>query len=74
MKHAHMVRSLPDGKKEDIEIDVKEILKGRAADIALRDGDILYIPVNGVAVAIQRAINSAIGVGTNIATFRLAYR
>ncbi len=74
MKHAHIVRTLKDGKKEDIVFNANEILKGKAADIALKDGDILYIPTSNVKVAILRAINSAIGVGTNIATFRLAYQ
>lgn len=74
MKHAHIVRTLKDGKKEDIVFNANEILKGRAADIALKNGDIFYVPISNVKVAILRAINSAIGVGTSIATFRLAYQ
>jgi ribosomal protein L16 Arg81 hydroxylase len=49
-------------------------LKGKAPDIALKDGDILYIPTNNAKLAAMQAINSAIGIGTGIVTYRVAYQ
>jgi len=70
---AHVVRTLDNGKKEDILFNVSEIYKGKAPDIALKDGDILYIPISNAKLALEQGITSAIGLGTAIATYRLAY-
>jgi len=40
----------------------------------LKDGDILYIPTNNVKIGIERAITAAIGIGTNVVTYRAAYQ
>jgi protein involved in polysaccharide export with SLBB domain len=72
--HSHIVRTLDDGKKEDIVFDVNLILKGKAPDLALKDGDILYIPTSNIKLALMQAINSAIGVGTTVVTYRTAYQ
>ena len=72
--HAHIVRTLDNGKKEDILFNVGEIYRGRASDLALKDGDILYIPISNAKLAIEQGIASAIGMGTAVATYRLAYR
>ena len=69
----HLMRKLGDGKKEDILLNVKKIYKGTAPDVALKDGDILYIPTNNIKLGIQQAINSAIGLGTGVAMYRAAY-
>jgi polysaccharide export outer membrane protein len=73
-KQAHLVRSLADGKKEDIILNVTKMYKGGAPDVALKDGDILYIPTNNVKIGIERAITAAIGIGTNVVTYRAAYQ
>ena len=50
MKRVQLVRTLDDGRKEAITIPVNLIYKGQAPDVALRDGDILYVPTsNGQA-------------------------
>lgn len=72
-KHSHIVRTLADGRKEDIVFDSANILKGKSADIALKDGDILYVPVSTSKVIMQQAIADAISMGTMILTFRLTY-
>jgi polysaccharide export outer membrane protein len=74
MKHTHIVRTLDGGKKEDVVFDLSAVLKGKAPDIALKDGDILYIPTNNAKLAAMQAINSAIGIGTGIVTYRVAYQ
>ena len=72
--HDHIVRTLDNGKKEDILFNVSEIYKGKAPDIALKDGDILYFPISNAKLALEQGIGSAIGLGTAVATYRLAYR
>ena len=72
--HAHIVRVIDDSKKEDIAFDVNHILKNKAPDIALKDGDIFYIPVSNVKIVLEQAITTAIGVGTTIVTYRAAYQ
>ena len=74
MEHAHVVRTLEDGKKEDIVLNVSQIFKGKAPDVALKDGDILYIPTNNTKVILLQALTSAIGVGTTVLTYRAAYQ
>jgi len=72
--HAHIVRTLQDGNKEDIVFSVNLILKGKAPDLALKDGDILYVPTSNLKLGVMQAINSAIGIGTSVVTFRVAYQ
>jgi polysaccharide export outer membrane protein len=72
--HAHIVRTVDGGKKEDIVFKLNDIYKNKAPDIALKDGDILYVPMSSTKIAMEQAINSAIGIGTSILTFRLAYQ
>jgi polysaccharide export outer membrane protein len=74
MNHAHIVRTVDNGKKEDIAFDVNQILKNKTPDIALKDGDIFYIPVSNTKIVFEQAISSAIAVGTTILTYRLAYQ
>lgn len=74
MSHAHIVRTLDGGKKEDIDFNANDVLKGKAPDMALKDGDILYIPTSNAKLALMQAINSAIGVGTSVLTYRTAYQ
>jgi polysaccharide export outer membrane protein len=71
--HAHIVRSVDDGKKEDIAFDVNQILKNKAPDIALKDGDIFYIPVSNAKLVLEQAITTAIAIGTTVVTYRSAY-
>lgn len=72
--HAHLVRTVTGGKKEDFVFNVNEILKGKSPDIALKDGDIVYVPVSNTKIALERGIESIIGVGTTVLTYRLAYQ
>jgi polysaccharide export outer membrane protein len=72
--HAHIVRTLEDGNKEDIVFNVNLILKGKAPDLALKDGDILYVPTSNLKLGVMQAINSAIGIGTSVVTYRTAYQ
>jgi polysaccharide export outer membrane protein len=74
MNHAHLVRTLDDGRKEDIILDVNKILDAKAPDVALKDGDILFIPTSTGKLVMQQAISSALNIGTSVAVYRTAYQ
>ncbi len=70
LKRAQLVRTLEDGRKEAITIPINLIYKGRAPDVALKDGDILYVPVSTAKLVSEQAIISALSVGSSIAVYR----
>jgi polysaccharide export outer membrane protein len=74
MKRVLLVRTLDDGRKESITIPVSLIYKGKAPDVALKDGDILYVPTSNGRLVLEQAINSALGIGTSVAVYRTAYQ
>jgi protein involved in polysaccharide export with SLBB domain len=70
LKHAQLVRTLEDGRKESITIPINLIYKGRAPDVALKDGDILYVPTSTAKLVTEQVITSAVSVGSSIAVYR----
>ena len=74
IKRVQLVRTLDDGRKESITIPVNRIYKGQAPDVAMKDGDILYVPTSNGKLITEQAITSAIGIGTSIAVYRTAYQ
>ena len=56
--------------EEQIPVNMKQILAGKAEDIILRPNDILYVPNNAMKTITNRTIEAAIQVGTGIAIFR----
>lgn len=70
LKYVQVVRSLKDGRKEAITVSLKDIYKGRAADVPLQNGDVVYVPTSNVKLAAEQALSSALGVGTGIAIYR----
>jgi polysaccharide export outer membrane protein len=74
LKRVQLVRTLADGRKEAITIPVNLIYKGQAPDVALRDGDILFVPTSTGKLVTEQAISSALGVGTQLVLYRTAYQ
>jgi polysaccharide export outer membrane protein len=72
LKRVQLVRTMDDGRKEAITIPVNLIFKGRAPDVALLDGDILYVPTSNARLITEQAINSALGIGTSVIVYRTA--
>lgn len=70
MKKLQLVRTLEDGRKEAITVPLNLIYKGRAPDVALRDGDILYVPTATGKLAAEQALTSVLQIGTQIAIYR----
>jgi polysaccharide biosynthesis/export protein len=73
LNRVQLVRTLDDGRKEAITIPVNLIYKGRAPDVTMKDGDVLYVPTSTARLVTEQAINSALGIGTNVAIYRTAY-
>ena len=74
LKRVQLVRTLADGRKEAITIPVNLIYKGQAPDVALKDGDILFVPTSNVRLAAEQAINSALSIGTQLVLYRTVYQ
>ena len=72
LKRAQLVRTLDDGRKESITVPINLIYKGRAPDVALKDGDILYVPTSTGRLITEQAISSALSIGSSIAIYRTA--
>jgi polysaccharide export outer membrane protein len=72
LKRVQLVRTLDDGRKEAITIPVNLIYKGQAPDVALIDGDILYVPTSNARLITEQAITSALGIGTSVVVYRTA--
>jgi polysaccharide export outer membrane protein len=73
LNRAQLVRTLDDGRKEAITIPVNLIYKGHAPDVAMKDGDVLFIPTSTTRLVVEQAINSALGIGTSVAVYRTSY-
>jgi len=67
-RHARILRLIQDAdQREELAVDVKDVLNGKKADIALRGNDILFIPGSTGKKAALRAIEAAIQTGTGMA-------
>jgi polysaccharide export outer membrane protein len=70
LKRVQLVRTMADGRKEAITIPVNMIFKGKAPDVALLDGDILYVPTSNARLVTEQAITSALGIGTSVLVYK----
>jgi len=67
LSKARLIRKVPEGHKEFM-LDLKHVLNGRQADVALKDGDILFLPESlgktfayrGVDVVVAAAQSAAV--------------
>jgi polysaccharide export outer membrane protein len=73
MNRAQLVRNLDDGRKLMITVPLNRILEGKAPDILLRNGDILYVPTSTGKIVTQVAITAAVAVGSAIAIYKIAF-
>jgi len=70
-RHARILRLNRDAdKREEMSVDVKDVLNGKKADVALRGDDILFIPGSTGKKAALRGIEAAIQTGTGMAIWR----
>jgi polysaccharide export outer membrane protein len=70
-RHARILRLKRDAdQREELSVDVKDVLNGKKPDIALRGDDILFIPGSTGKKAALRAIEAAVQTGTGMAIWR----
>jgi polysaccharide export outer membrane protein len=72
LKRVQLVRTEKNGEKVQMIIPVNLIYKGKAPDLALKDGDILYVPTSTARLVTEQAITSALGIGTQVTIYRTA--
>jgi polysaccharide export outer membrane protein len=56
--------------EQQIPVDIKKILTGKAEDVVLRPNDVLFVPNNTMKTISIRTIDAAIQIGTGILIFR----
>jgi polysaccharide biosynthesis/export protein len=71
IKQVRLIRKVASGK-EEITLNLKKIYRGKEADIAVNDGDILYIPASNVKQFIYRGYSGLVSTA-NAAIFATKY-
>jgi polysaccharide export outer membrane protein len=70
-KAAKIIRpSATRNQKEEIPLDLANVMEGRAPDLGMRPEDILIVPSNKAKSAALRALDAIIQTGTGIAIYR----
>jgi polysaccharide export outer membrane protein len=71
-RHARIMRLKRDAdQREEMAVDVKDVLTGKKPDVALQGDDILFIPGSTGKKAALRAIEAGIQTGTGLAIWRM---
>jgi polysaccharide export outer membrane protein len=73
MNRVRLFRDREEGGREEIRASAQKISKGQAADIALKDGDIIFVPTSVPKLAGERALEIAISLGTGYAVYHTQY-
>lgn len=55
--------------REEVDLPLKKIIAGKATDVPVRDGDIIFVPTDGSKNAIARATEAAIAVTTGMVVY-----
>jgi polysaccharide biosynthesis/export protein len=71
--HAIIIRKNEQGQQNDVEVDLKKVLKRETEDVQLLPSDILYVPDSRAKQALLRAAEIGIIIGTAVALYRVAY-
>lgn len=56
--------------REEVVIDLKKILAGRASDVPLRSNDILFVPTDSLKRLGTKTLDSMIAIGSGLAIYR----
>lgn len=71
-RHAKILRLKRDAdQREEMAVDVKDVLNGKKPDVPLRGDDILFIPGSTGKKAALRTLEAAIQTGTGLAIWRM---
>jgi polysaccharide export outer membrane protein len=75
LKKTRILRLTPDASRRvEIPVDLKQILEGKAADVALQADDILYVPDSSQKRAVLRTLEALMSIGTTAGAGVLLYR
>jgi polysaccharide export outer membrane protein len=67
---AKILRSVPGStNREEIAVNIKQLMAGKASDIPLRANDILFIPNSGAKSASYRTLEAVIQTATGLAVY-----
>lgn len=70
LQNAKIIRLAPGSKaRTEIPVNLKLLLQGRVADVALQPGDILFVPNSGLKSAGERTIQAIVNAATGAALF-----
>jgi polysaccharide biosynthesis/export protein len=61
------------GQRDAIHVHLKEIENHKADDVPLKNDDILYVPDSRGKKALARGTEAALGIGSSVAVYRVAY-
>lgn len=71
-RHARILRLKREAdQREEMSVDVKDVLNGRKPDVPLQGDDILFIPGSTGKKAALRALEAAVQTGTGLAIWRI---
>jgi polysaccharide export outer membrane protein len=71
---AVIIRRDRQGQQHEQVVDLQKVVERKAEDVRLEASDILYVPDSKAKKVLYRAAETAIGVGTGVALYRVAYR
>jgi polysaccharide export outer membrane protein len=71
---AVIIRRDRQGQQHEQVVDLKKVVQRKAEDVRLEASDILYVPDSTAKKALYKAGEAAIGIGTGVALYRVAYR
>jgi polysaccharide export outer membrane protein len=73
-KKARILRLQPGlDQRRQIALNLKDVLRGKAEDVALKPNDILFVPHSTMQDIAGRAVTAALGVASGVAIWRLGY-
>ncbi len=68
-----IIRKDATGKEYEVPLDLRKIERREVEDVALLPSDIVYVPDSTSKEVLMRAAEFAIGLGSGVALYRLAY-
>jgi polysaccharide export outer membrane protein len=72
--HAVIIRRDRQGQQHEQMVDLKKVVQRKAEDVRLEASDILYVPDSTAKKVLYKAAEAAIGIGTGVALYRVAYQ
>ena len=68
LKSAKLIRTTPQGRSE-VPINLSAMLGSKAADVPLRDGDIVFIPSSAAKSAMKRGLEAGVQAAVGVAIY-----